>query len=444
MHTILVIGAGRSSTALIDYLGKLAPMHGWNLIISDAFLPLAQEKAQAYTQASALALDVMDAHQRQSAIGLADVVISLLPASLHPLVAIDCLTLGKHLLTASYVSPEMKALDGEAKAKGLLFLNEMGLDPGIDHLSAMRLIHQIQAAGGEITSFKSFCGGLIAPQSDGNPWGYKFTWNPRNVVLAGQSTAVYLHQGQLREVPYSELFTHTETIYVKGYGTFEAYPNRDSLGYQSIYGLPAVETMLRGTLRRPGYCAAWNVLVQLGMTDDHSMINNSDGLTLSNFTDHYLPSNGTLLERLAHQTGLSVTDPALQKVAWLELDHYTPIGLVNATPAQVLQQLLEKKWQMHPNDRDLIVMQHQFIYTLQGKSHGLTSSLAVEGDDSVRTAMAKTVGLPLGIAAKLLLQGRIAQRGVVIPVDREIYEPVLDELAELGVVFEEEEVIKEE
>jgi saccharopine dehydrogenase-like NADP-dependent oxidoreductase len=439
MQTILVIGAGRSSTALIDYLGKLAPIHHWNLIIADASLSLAQEKIQLYAQARALVLDVMDTQQRQSAINLADVVISLLPAFLHPLVAIDCLTLGKHLLTASYVSPEMKALHEEAKAKGLLFLNEMGLDPGIDHLSAMRIIHQIQAEGGEITSFKSFCGGLIAPQSDDNPWGYKFTWNPRNVVLAGQSTAVYLEKSQLREVHYPKLFTQTEIIHVKGYGAFEAYPNRDSLSYQAIYNLPAVETMLRGTLRRPGYCAAWNVLVQLGMTNDHSVIDNSANLTVRQFTEVYLPGSGTLLERLAHKTGLPVNDPALHKVAWLELDDNTPIGLAKATPAQVLQQVLERKWQMQPDDRDLIVMQHQFAYTLQEKLHQLTSSLAVEGDDAVRTAMAKTVGLPLGIAARLLLQGRIAQRGVVIPVNREIYEPVLDELVGLGIVFEEEQ-----
>ncbi len=442
MPTILVIGAGRSATVLIDYLAAQALTHHWQLLVADASLALAQEKVYPHPQAQALALDVMDASQRHHAVRKADVVISLLPASLHPIVAADCLTLGKHLLTASYVSEEMKALDADAKAKGLLFLNEMGLDPGIDHLSAMQIIHRIKAQGGAITSFKSFCGGLVAPESDDNPWGYKFTWNPRNVVLAGQGTTVYLENGQLQEVGYRELFTRTELIVVEGYGTFEAYPNRDSLSYRSAYGLPGIPTMLRGTLRRPGYCAAWNLLVQLGLTNDSQVIEDTEHLTFREFTARFLPGNRSLAQRLSEKTGLAETNQAIQKVAWLGLDEQVTIGLPRATPAQVLQQVLERKWQLQPQDRDLIVMQHQFDYSLDGKSHRLTSSLAVEGEDSVRTAMAKTVGLPVGIAAKLLLQGHIRQRGVVIPVELEIIEPVLAELATLGVVFKEKEVVK--
>lgn len=439
-ENILVIGAGRSATVLIDYLAEHAPQHGWHLTVADASLELAQEKIPASPWTQAIALDVLVAEQRREAIGRAHIVISLLPAAFHPMVARECLDLGKHLLTASYVSPEMKAMDAEARAKNLLFLNEMGLDPGIDHLSATQVIHRIGERGGKITSFKSFCGGLVAPESDDNPWGYKFTWNPRNVVLAGQGTAVFLENGQLEEVDYQRLFTRTETIQVEGYGTFEAYPNRDSLGYRRAYGLPDVQTMLRGTLRRPGYCAAWNVLVQAGLTDDQTMIADSNRLTLREFTDRQVPGAGSLTERLAQRAGLPPDDPAMQKVSWLGLDEEKMIGLHRATPAQILQQQLEQKWRIQPTDRDLIVMQHQFAYLLDGKKHRLTASLAVEGEDAVRTAMAKTVGLPLAIAARLLFLGKIPQRGVVIPVYREIYEPMLEELQTWGVVFREKEV----
>ncbi|MBC7922514.1 MAG: saccharopine dehydrogenase NADP-binding domain-containing protein [Ferruginibacter sp.] len=434
VNHLLVIGAGRSATVLIDYLGSQAPQHGWTLTVADASLLLAQEKTRPYPAARAMALDVQDEPQRQAAVRAADVVVSLLPPPLHPLLATDCLTHGKHLLTASYVSPQMRALDAAAKAKGLLFLNEMGLDPGIDHLSAMRSIHQIRNGGGRITAFKSFCGGLMAPGSDANPWGYKFTWNPRNVVLAGQGTATFLEAGQLREVAYADLFGRTEPVQIAGYGTFEAYPNRDSLEYRGVYGLPDVRTMLRGTLRRPGYCAAWNVLVQLGLTDDATVVEMGEHETLGEFTARFLPGKGSLVEKLAARTGLRKEDPALEKVAWLGLEKDTPVGLTRATPAQVLQRVLEPKWQLQPEDRDLIVMQHQFTYERGGQTHFLTSSLAVEGE-SARTAMAKTVGLPLGIATKLLLQGHLPQRGVVIPVYPEIYEPVLAELAEHGIAF---------
>jgi saccharopine dehydrogenase-like NADP-dependent oxidoreductase len=292
--SILVFGAGRSATALIDYLATQAPKQAWNLTVADADPVLAKEKQQAYPHVSAIGLDVMDAAQRREAISRADVVISLLPAFLHPIVATDCLDLGRHLLTASYVSPQMQALHESAKAKGLLFLNEMGLDPGIDHLSAMQVIHRIEALGGEITAFKSFCGGLIAPESDDNPWGYKFTWNPRNVVLAGQGTAVFLENGQMQEVGYGQLFNRIETIHMEEYGAFEAYPNRDSLGYRSAYGLPQVLSMLRGTLRRPGYCEAWNVLVQAGFTDDGTIIEDSETMSLRDFTNRMIPGKDAL------------------------------------------------------------------------------------------------------------------------------------------------------
>ena len=240
--------------------------------MSDMSLELAQSKVGNHPNGKAIALDINNAAQREKAIASADMVISMLPAFMHSEVAKDCLRLNKHMTTASYVSAEMQALNEDAKKKGLLFLNEIGLDPGIDHMSAMEIIHQIKEKGGKIESFKSYCGGLIAPESNDNPWGYKFTWNPRNVVLAGQATAQYREEGKLKFIPYQGLFTQTEMIEVDGYGKFEAYANRDSLSYDEPYEIKGIPTILRGTLRYPGYCRAWSMFVKLGWTDDHFAI----------------------------------------------------------------------------------------------------------------------------------------------------------------------------
>jgi saccharopine dehydrogenase-like NADP-dependent oxidoreductase len=360
----------------------------------------------------------------------------MLPAHLHMLVAVGCLQYGKHLLTASYINPEINALHEAAKLKELIFLCECGLDPGIDHMSAMQVINRIKAEGGEVVSFKSFCGGLVAPQAEGdNPWKYKFTWSPRNVVLAGQGVSQYLEGGQSKYVPYWQLFRQVTPVQIPDYGSFESYPNRNSIAYQEIYGLQQAKTIVRGTLRRTGFCAAWHVLVQLGLTDDTYEINVKNK-TYAEFISSFLPpGRKSLLERLAYYTGLPAHAEPLQKVQWLGLLTDTPIGLEKATPARVLQNLLEKKWKTQSGDQDLIVMQHQFKYRQNGKYKELHASMAVEGETDGTTGMAKTVGLPLGMAARLVLEDKIPQRGVILPIYPEIYVPVLSELSGMNVKF---------
>jgi saccharopine dehydrogenase-like NADP-dependent oxidoreductase len=343
------------------------------------------------------------------------------------------------------VSPDIRALHDDAVAAGVTLLMECGLDPGLDHMSAMRAIEHIRGRGGRITSFKSYCGGLLAPAAEGdNPWKYKFTWNPRNVVLAGQSTAKYLENGHPRFIPYQQLFARTETLAVPGYGDFEGYANRDSLSYRAPYGLDEIPTILRGTLRRPGYCAAWHALVRLGLTDDSVNLDNPENMTWAALVAAYLPAPHLpgldLSTRLATYLGLEPESEEMGRLNWLGLFSDRPVGLAHATPAQLLERLLSEKWQLQPHDHDLIVMQHLFEFELDGVTRRLTSSLAVLGDDATHTGMAKTVGLPLGMAVRRLVRGEVAQRGVLIPVEASLYEPILDELAaDYGIRFSEEE-----
>lgn len=440
MTRILVIGAGRSSGSLITYLLNNASNNGWFITVTDMDLALAQNKTKGFSNCEAKTFDVNNAVQRQAIIAEHDVVVSMLPASMHGHVAKDCVEFGKHLFTASYISAEMLALNEQAKSKGILLMNEIGLDPGIDHASAMKLIHQLQAKGAVITSFKSFCGGLVAPESNNNPWGYKFSWNPRNVVLAGQGTAQYEENGKLKYIPYNRVFTQTETITINNHGSFDAYANRDSMGYKKAYELDSVKTLLRGTLRMPGYCKAWNVFVKLGLTDDTYVIKNTD---LKNYTDlleSFLPhSEGDIKKRLKAFMGADYDNTVEEKLDYLEIFTHKKIRLKEGTPAQLLQDLLEEKWKLNTGDKDMIVMQHLFDYTLNGNSHKLTSSLVVIGDDENHTAMAKTVGLPLAITLKNFLLKKFNLTGVQLPIHKEVYLPLLNELEHFGVKFEEDE-----
>lgn len=438
MKNILVIGAGRSASSLIRYLLEHSSAEGWKIKVADVSIELARQKTVQHANASAIGFDVNNVEQRQAEIKQANVVVSMLPASMHLIVATDCLQFGKHLITASYVSKDIAALDADAKKKGILFLNEMGLDPGIDHMSAMQIIDRIKASGGELTAFRSYCGGLVAPESNDNPWGYKFTWNPRNVVLAGQGTAQYIEDGQYKYIPYNRLFTQIENVSVEGYGEFDAYANRDSLSYRQPYGLESIPTMLRGTLRMKGYCNAWNVFVQLGLTDDTYKIADSNKMTYAQLVEAYLPNgNGSIVHRLSTFLNETEGSELIKKIEWLGILENEKIKINNSSPAEILQELLERKWKLKENDKDMIVMQHKFNYKLNSEEKMITSSLVVKGHDQIYTAMAQTVGLPMAIATKLLLNNRVKSRGVVIPTVKEIYEPVLKELEGLGIKFNE-------
>jgi saccharopine dehydrogenase-like NADP-dependent oxidoreductase len=438
MKKILLLGAGRSSPVLIQYILDRATASEWQLSIGDVSEEAAKEKTHGHERAEAIKFDVNDDAQRQYEIERTDLVISLLPAALHYLVATDCVKYKKHFLTASYVSPQIQSLHDDALKNDVLLLNECGLDPGIDHMSAMEIIHRLKAGGGVLQTFKSYTGGLVAPESDNNPWGYKISWNPRNVILAGQGTARYIEDGEYKYIPYGRIFTQTENIYVEGLGNFDGYANRDSLAYRHYYGIDNIPTLLRGTLRKAGFCEAWDVFVKLGITDDNFILEDSENLTYAQIVRSYLPPrnfSGNLIDDVAALCGLDPNGESMKKVTWSGIFENRKTGLAQASPAMILQQLLEEKWKLGKSDRDMIVMQHQFEYLVNGKSEKLLSSLIVKGDDHIHTAMAKTVGLPLGIAARLLLENKIVARGVQIPVLEEIYKPVLKELELMKVKF---------
>lgn len=442
MNHILILGGGKSSTFLIDYLADTCESKNRFLTLADLDAKAATAKLQNRSNTAAVSLDIQDEPSRKKLISEADVMISMLPAFMHPTVAKDCLELGKHFFSASYESDEMKSMKEEIEQKGLFFLNECGLDPGIDHMSAMKVIHEAHDKGEKITSFKSFCGGLLSPQSESNPWKYKFTWNPRNVVLAGQGTSRYIEKGDLKFVPYHQLFKRLETVNFPGLGDFDGYPNRDSLSYREVYGLEEIPTMLRGTLRRAGYCKAWDVFIQLGMTDDSFVMEMPENSTLRQLMNAFLPYHKTLSveEKLAELIP-ELDFPTFEKIQWLGFFSDRKLPKTKGSPAQILQAILETDWALEPEDRDMIVMQHQFeIEGVSGKKQ-LLSSLVCLGKDATHTAMAQTVGLPLAIAVDLFLDGKIKLTGLHVPVVREIYLPILSHLETLGIKFVEKEII---
>lgn len=444
MRNILIIGAGRSSSSLIKYLLDKSSQENLHITIGDVSLESAQSKIHNHSSATAIQLDVFNAEERSNAIQKADIVISMLPARFHIEVAKDCITYGKHMVTASYISDEMKALDEEAKAKGLVFMNEIGLDPGIDHMSAMQVIDRIKEQGGKMLLFESFCGGLVAPESDTNLWNYKFTWNPRNVVLAGQGGAsMFIQEGTYKYIPYQKLFRRTEFLTINGSGKFEAYANRDSLKYRSIYGLEDIKTMYRGTIRKVGFSRAWNVFVQLGMTDDSYTIEDSENMSYRDFTNLFLAYSPSDSVELKFRSYLKIDQDDLMWDKFVELDIFNPnkkVGLKNATPAEILQKILMDSWTLEAEDKDMIVMHHIFGYQYKEEKHQIESSMVIKGDDQTYTAMAKTVGLPVAMATLRILNGDITTPGVQLPINKEVYEPILKELEDYGITFVEKEV----
>lgn len=443
MQTILILGAGKSSTYLIDYLLDSAASKNRKVIVADISENIAAQKVKSNPCATAVAFDIDNISERTTLIQKCDLVISMLPAFLHPIIAKDCLTLGKHFFTASYESEELRTLAYEIKAKNLLFLNECGLDPGIDHMSAMKIIEKEKAKGNEIISFKSYCGGVLAPESEDNPWKYKFTWNPRNVILAGQGVSRYIQNGQNKYIPYHKLFERTEKINFKEAGEFDGYANRDSLRYRSIYGLETIPTLLRGTLRRSGFCQAWNVFVQLGMTNDSFQMDFPEGMTNREFLNSFLPFHPSKrVEEKLKEYLPKVDIEIMSKIEWMGMFSETQIPLTKGSPAEVLQKILEEKWQLNPEDKDMVVLQHQFEVKGQFGTKEIISSLVCKGENQEYTAMAKTVGLPLAIAVDLFLEGKIKSSGLQIPVGKEFFEPILNILEKEGVFFEETESIK--
>ncbi len=443
MKRILLFGAGKSATSLIEYLVQQTSEYNWEVFVCDADLELARLKIGNAKNAKAVSIDVKNDAERIELILQADIVISMLPPALHFLIAKDCVAYNKNLLTASYIDDNIRSLKNEIENKGLLFLCEMGLDPGIDHMSAMQLINGIKQKGGKITSFISHCGGLIAPESDNNPWHYKITWNPRNIVLAGKDGAEYRKENSTVKISYKDIFKNCPAINLPDTYPLCWYPNRDSLDYIKLYNLQNATTFIRTTLRHPAFCRGWNKLVNIGLTaiDDYELIKDcktfADWFTIKTapFTENKKDWNNDLKLYLADPDEKEFTG----QINYLGLQSNQPLPLHFTCSADILQSVLENKLAIQPQDKDMIIMLHELEYTLDDKPQKVTANLMVKGEDDLRTAMSKTVGLPLGIATKLILQDKIQLTGLHIPASVEIYEPVLAELEQNGIKFIEQE-----
>lgn len=438
MKKILLFGAGKSATSLIDYLGNCCAEKNWKLIVCDGNLLLAESKTKNFPAAEAFSFDISDGKKRHEFISNADIVISMLPASLHFLVAIDCLAFSKNLLTPSYIDDKIKTLHAEIDNKGLLFLGEMGLDPGIDHMSAMKIINEIKNENGKITSFKSHCGGLIAPESDDNPWHYKITWNTANIVSAGSAGAIYKSENQIIKVPYKDIFKdENQIVEVPGLGLYSWYANRDSLSYINTYRLDGIETFIRTTLRKPAFCRGWNKIVQLDMAikNDQEEIKNC-----KTFEEWFNLKKEKLISIKPKNFNKSdfFNNEFLDQIDFIFLRSEEKLPDAFSDSNALLQERLEKKLEMKAADKDMIIMLHEIKFSINEKNKQIRSCLVVKGDDKNHTAMAKTVGFPLGIAAKLILENKINIKGLHIPVIPEIYEPVLKELALNGIQFQEQ------
>lgn len=498
MKQVLLFGAGKSSTALIEYLLSNAQKEDWHLTVVDADLQTIQKKLGDSPFGNAATFDILNDSERHSYISKADIVISLMPPALHFLIAKDCIRFSKNLLTASYVDEQMKSLKEEIESNGLLFLCEMGLDPGIDHMSAKKMIDDIHDEGGSIYSFYSHCGGLISAESDNNPWHYKISWNPRNIVTAGQAGAIFKYEGEIKELEYRDLFAEKRFVFIPGHDVLCWYPNRDSLRYINLYGLEECDTFIRTTLRHPDFIYGWKNIIDINLTSEKQTYD-TDGKTLAQLFKEHMDRNGfsewleeklreqfdstknllaelvnlVELEKKAEEKGVEaveefmVVDPqgdlkqididdlkvnaaatladkmhdaslTLKQLFYLGLDdNETIVDKGECSTTTILQFALEKKLALQPGDKDMVIMQHEIEFEKENNKYKSISTLIVKGKDDVHTAMAKTVGLPLGIAAKLILNGTIDVTGLHIPVSKEIYEPVLAELRLHDIEFKE-------
>jgi saccharopine dehydrogenase-like NADP-dependent oxidoreductase len=445
MTSVLLIGAGLSTQSLVPYLKNLIRSHDISLRVVDQDASLAASRVgEPIRNCSHGALDIRQLDALESEVSKSDVTISMVPAHMHLSIAEACLKHKSHLLTASYLTGEMEALDDEAKKSNLVFLSECGLDPGIDHMSAMQLLNSIREKGGTIKLFESFTGGLLSPSSEGsNPWRYKFTWNPRNVVLAGQGGPVkFIQEGKYKYIPPHMVFRRTEFMSVEGYGRFEGLANRDSLKYRDAYGLNDVDTLYRGTLRRPGYARAWDSFVKLGMTDDSYVITGLRKMSFRDYTNLFLAYNphDSVELKIKHYLNIPQDSDIFDKLEWAGLFSNETFEFDEATPAQCLEYILRKVWTMQPDDKDLIVMYHKIGWQQEGQMMMIESSMGVEGTNAENTAMAGTVGLPLGIAARLVIEGGMP-KGVLRPLTKDWYDPILGELAQkFDVKFSEKKV----
>lgn len=437
MRTVLVAGAGKSSTYLIQYLLTHAAQNKWKVIVADGDANAIAEKTDNSPYAEAAVIDITNIAQREPLVKRADIVVSLMPPHLHIHLAKDCLRHKKNLITSSYVSEELKAMDQEVKDAGLMFMCEMGLDPGIDHMTANKIFHSIHRVAGSIYSFKSYCGGLIAPESDNNPWHYKFSWNPKNIITAGQGGAKYLQNGKVVEIPYEKIFENNKKIKVDGLGSLAYYPNRDSLKYLDLYDIPDIKTFLRATLRYPSFSIGWDALIKLGLTTMEDSFDKK-GQTLASWlmAKAGCSAKEDLKTCVAKKLGVETDSQTINLLAWLGLFEEYPLMPGTSSSGEIMLDLLLDKWNMASAEKDMVVMQHEIEYMHKGRKTKLTSTMVIKGENRERSAMAKTVGLPMGILARLVLSKKITPPiGVHIPSMQSVYRPILAELEDHGIEF---------
>jgi len=435
MKNVLVLGAGLVSRPLVRYLLEQPDYH---VTMASRTVSKAETIIDGHPNGQALALNVNNDKDVENLVKQADVVVSLLPYTYHVKVGRFCLTHTKHLVTTSYVSDEMHALDAEAKQQGVLFLNECGLDPGIDHMSAMRIIHDVQEKGGKVISFRSTTGALPSHEANTNPFGYKFSWSPRGVLLASRNAAKWLEDDEIQSVPGEALFEHYTMQDVPDVGTFENYPNRDSLPYKKLYGLHDATTVYRGTFRLTGWCETMKAIASLGWLSDESL-NDFNGSTYGEVTQHLLGMQYTkdLDLKVSEYLGLKTYSAVIHRLRWLGLFSDTPLPSDKDTPLDYLNVLTLEKMSLPADERDMIVMHHEFIAMYDDKQDYITSTLVDYGIPNGDTSIARTVALPAAIAVKMILEKDITITGVHIPVLPEIYNPILDELEQLGITFQE-------
>jgi saccharopine dehydrogenase (NADP+, L-glutamate forming) len=435
MKKVLVLGAGLVAGPLVKYLLDQPDI---SVVVGDVEAGRAARLIGGHPRGSAEVLDISDRAVLAAAIGRTDVVVSMVPYTFHPVVAELAIDRGKSMVTASYVSPAMRALDARAKEKGVILLNELGLDPGIDHMEAMRVIHEVHDAGGSVLGFTSWCGGLPAPEANTNPFGYKFSWSPRGVLLASKNSAKFLKDGRVVTVPSAELFAHPEMIGIPGLGSFEGYPNRDSVVYREAYGIPEAQTVFRGTLRYPGWCETVRKMVELGLLDDAPK--DRTGLTFSGLMRELAQAaaGADVRTAAAARLGLVPDSAVLDRLDWLGLFSETPLPVAKGSALDNMTALMIDRLRYEDRERDMIVLQHEFLArTESGRTERIVSTLIDYGIPGGDSSMSRTVGLPAAIGARLVVEGRIGLTGVQVPVHPAIYGPILEELETRGVRFDE-------